>query len=205
MALLIPMEPRYGREYFVRKMRRLKGCFDGIETAGADFPDEAQRACLRRVGGLSTEAVGMSDRLEHALAPYVTFLVMPIFALANAGVVIESAAYFDIFHRAPGTGAVGMSVFFGLLAGKPLGIFLASWCAVRTGLAAMPEGATWRMLLAVACLGGIGFTMSLFVDSLAFSDPGLVDRGKIAILMGSAAAALAGSLLIVLFGKKRIR
>ena len=198
MALLIPMEPRYGREYFVRKMRRLKGCFDGIETAGADFPDEAQRACLRRVGGLSTEAVGMSDRLEHALAPYVTFLVMPIFALANAGVVIESAAYFDIFHRAPGTGAVGM-------AGKPLGIFLASWCAVRTGLAAMPEGATWRMLLAVACLGGIGFTMSLFVDSLAFSDPGLVDRGKIAILMGSAAAALAGSLLIVLFGKKRIR
>ena len=99
MALLIPMEPRYGREYFVRKMRRLKGCFDGIETAGADFPDEAQRACLRRVGGLSTEAVGMSDRLEHALAPYVTFLVMPIFALANAGVVIESAAYFDIFHR----------------------------------------------------------------------------------------------------------
>ena len=205
MALLIPMEPRYGREYFVRKMRRLKGCFDGIETAGADFPDEAQRACLRRVGGLSTEAVGMSDRLEHALAPYVTFLVMPIFALANAGVVIESAAYFDIFHRAPGTGAVGMGVFFGLLAGKPLGIFLASWCAVRTGLAAMPEGATWRMLLAVACLGGIGFTMSLFVDSLAFSDPGLVDRGKIAILMGSAAAALAGSLLIVLFGKKRIR
>lgn len=156
MALLIPMEPRYGREYFVRKMRRLKGCFDGIETAGADFPDEAQRACLRRVGGLST-------------------------------------------------GAVGMGVFFGLLAGKPLGIFLASWCAVRTGLAAMPEGATWRMLLAVACLGGIGFTMSLFVDSLAFSDPGLVDRGKIAILMGSAAAALAGSLLIVLFGKKRIR
>ena len=147
----------------------------------------------------------MSDRLEHALAPYVTFLVMPIFALANAGVVIESAAYFDIFHRAPETGAVGMGVFFGLLAGKPLGIFLASWCAVRTGLAAMPEGATWRMLLAVACLGGIGFTMSLFVDSLAFSDPGLVDRGKIAILMGSAAAALAGSLLIVLFGKKRIR
>ena len=205
MALLIPMEPRYGREYFVRKMRRLKGCFDGIETAGADFPDEAQRACLRRVGGLSTEAVGMSDRLEHALAPYVTFLVMPIFALANAGVVIESAAYFDIFHRAPETGAVGMGVFFGLLAGKPLGIFLDSWCAVRTGLAAMPEGATWRMLLAVACLGGIGFTMSLFVDSLAFSDPGLVDRGKIAILMGSAAAALAGSLLIVLFGKKRIR
>ena len=95
-----------------------------------------------------------------------------------------------------------MGVFFGLLAGKPLGIFLASWCAVRTGLAAMPEGATWRMLLAVACLGGIGFTMSLFVDSLAFTDADLIDRGKIAILMGSAAAAVLGTLLIWIFGKR---
>ena len=66
----------------------------------------------------------------------------------------------------------------------------------------MPEGATWRMLLAVACLGGIGFTMSLFVDSLAFSDPGLVDRGKIAILMGSVAAAIFGSLLILFISRK---
>ena len=65
----------------------------------------------------------------------------------------------------------------------------------------MPEGASWRMLLAVACLGGIGFTMSLFVDSLAFSDVALIDRGKIAILMGSAAAAVLGTLLIWIFGK----
>ena len=75
-----------------------KQLIDGIATAGADFPDEEQRACLRRIRALATESVGMSDRLEHALAPYVTFLIMPIFALANAGVGIESAAYFDIFH-----------------------------------------------------------------------------------------------------------
>ena len=90
--------------------------------------------------------------------------------------------------------------------GKPLGIFLASWGAVKSGLATMPEGASWRMLLAVACLGGIGFTMSLFVDSLAFTNLELVDRGKIAILMGSTAAAILGSLLILLFsahGKQR--
>ena len=203
MAMLIPMEPRYSREYFVQKMRALKGCFDGIATAGADFPDEEQRACLRRIRALATESVGMSDRLEHALAPYVTFLIMPIFALANAGVGIESAAYFDIFHPSAETGAVGMGVCFGLLVGKPLGIFLASWIAVRSVLAEMPEGASWRMLLAVACLGGIGFTMALFVDSLAFTDAALIDRGKIAILMGSTAAALLGSLLILLFGKKK--
>lgn len=86
--------------------------------------------------------------------------------------------------------------------GKPLGIFLAAWISVKTGLASMPEGASWRMLLAVACLGGIGFTMSLFVDSLAFSDVALIDRGKIAILMGSAAAAVLGTLLIWIFGKR---
>lgn len=77
---------------------------------------------------------------------------------------------------------------------------------MKSGLATMPEGASWRMLLAVACLGGIGFTMSLFVDSLAFTNLELVDRGKIAILMGSTAAAILGSLLILLFsahGKQR--
>ncbi len=86
-----------------------------------------------------------------------------------------------------------------------MGIFVASWIAVKSKMAVMPEGVSWRMLLAVACLGGIGFTMSLFVDSLAYTDPGLIDRGKIAILMGSTAAAVAGSLLILLFSKKQPR
>ena len=152
---------------------------------------------------LTANSVGMSYRLEHSLAPYVTFLVMPIFALANAGVEISSLEYLDIFHRSPEIGSVGMGVFFGLLVGKPLGIFLASWAAVRSGLAVMPEGATWRMLLAVACLGGIGFTMSIFVDSLAYTDTDLIDRGKIAILMGSLAAAVVGSVLILLLSHKR--
>ena len=128
---------------------------------------------------------------------------MPIFALANAGVTIPSAEYFDIFRVTPATGAIGTGVFFGLLVGKPLGIFLASWIAVRSRLAVMPDEATWRMLLAVACLGGIGFTMSLFVDSLAFGTSDLIDRGKIAILMGSVAAAVLGSVLIVAFAKKQ--
>ena len=104
---------------------------------------------------------------------------MPVFALANAGVAIGSVENLDIFRYSADAGSVGMGIFFGLLIGKPLGIFLASWLAVKSRLAVMPEGATWRMLLAVACLGGIGFTMSLFVDSLAFTDAELIDRGKI--------------------------
>ena len=205
MAMLIPMTPRYSKEYFVHKMRHLKELMLAATTSGDDFPNESHRFYMRRMRSLAADSVGMSYRLEHSLAPYVTFLVMPIFALANAGVEITSLEYLNIFHYSPEIGSVGMGVFFGLVVGKPLGIFLASWGAVRSGLAVMPEGATWRLLFAVACLGGIGFTMSLFVDSLAYSEPDLIDRGKIAILMGSTVAAAVGCLLILVFSKKRKR
>lgn len=205
MAMLIPDRPRYGRAYFVRKMRSLRTVLFMSEASGDEFPNSEQRYYMRQMRHVAANSVGLSHRLEHALSPYVTFLIMPIFALANAGVPV-SVEYLDIFATSPDAGAVGLGVFFGLLVGKPLGIFLASWGAVKSGLATMPEGASWRMLLAVACLGGIGFTMSLFVDSLAFTNLELVDRGKIAILMGSTAAAILGSLLILLFsahGKRR--
>ncbi|HIV33355.1 MULTISPECIES: Na+/H+ antiporter NhaA [unclassified Alistipes] len=205
MAMLIPDRPRYGRAYFVRKMRSLRTVLFMSEASGDEFPNSEQRYYMRQMRHVAANSVGLSHRLEHALSPYVTFLIMPIFALANAGVPV-SVEYLDIFAASPDAGAVGLGVFFGLLVGKPLGIFLASWGAVKSGLATMPEGASWRMLLAVACLGGIGFTMSLFVDSLAFTNLELVDRGKIAILMGSTAAAILGSLLILLFsahGKQR--
>ena len=205
MAMLIPDRPRYGRAYFVRKMRSLRTVLFMSEASGDEFPNSEQRYYMRQMRHVAANSVGLSHRLEHALSPYVTFLIMPIFALANAGVPV-SVEHLDIFAASPDAGAVGLGVFFGLLVGKPLGIFLASWGAVKSGLATMPEGASWRMLLAVACLGGIGFTMSLFVDSLAFTNLELVDRGKIAILMGSTAAAILGSLLILLFsahGKQR--
>ena len=205
MAMLIPDRPRYGRAYFVRKMRSLRTVLFMSEASGDEFPNSEQRYYMRQMRHVAANSVGLSHRLEHALSPYVTFLIMPIFAPANAGVPV-SVEYLDIFAASPDAGAVGLGVFFGLLVGKPLGIFLASWGAVKSGLATMPEGASWRMLLAVACLGGIGFTMSLFVDSLAFTNLELVDRGKIAILMGSTAAAILGSLLILLFsahGKQR--
>lgn len=203
MAMLIPMTPRYSKEYFAHKMRHLKELMLAARTSGDDFPNEHHRFYMRRMRLLAADSVGMSYRLEHSLAPYVTFLVMPIFALANAGVEITSPEYLNIFHYSSEIGSIGMGIFFGLVVGKPLGIFLASWGAVKSGLAVMPEGATWRLLLAVACLGGIGFTMSLFVDALAYTEPDLVDRGKIAILMGSMAAAVLGCLLILVFSKKR--
>lgn len=138
--------------------------------------------------------------------PYVNFIIMPIFALVNAGVHIPSAEYFNIFEYSPELGSIGTGIFFGLVVGKPLGISLFSYLAVKLGVAERPAGSTWSMLLAVACLGGIGFTMSIFVDNLAFdkaTHQEFIDMGKIAILMASTTAALVGTAVIVLESRKK--
>ena len=203
MAMFIPMDARYSREYFRRKSRSLTAALEASMEGrdAASFPDEHQQYLLQRLSAVSAGSVGMSHRLEHALAPYVSYVIMPVFALANAGVHIPSSEYFNIFHTGAETGAIGMGIFFGLLLGKPVGIFLASRLAVLCKLGEMPSKSTWPMLFAVACLGGIGFTMSIFVDSLAFTHPDLIARGKIAILMGSAAAAVLGIILITMLSK----
>ena len=204
MAMLIPMKPRYNKSGFLRKVRHLYGRIEEMAASDGVFTEEELHESLRHLGQLSTRSAAMSERLEHVLNPYVTFLIMPIFALANAGVEITSAEYLNIFHYTPELGSIGMGVFFGLLLGKPVGIFAASYCAVKCHLAEIPQGGTWKMLFAVACLGGIGFTMSIFVDSLAFpAGNDLIDRGKIAILMGSFAAAVLGCILILLLTAKK--
>ena len=139
IAMFIPMKPRYSKEYFARKMSGLSDALLKAECRADDFPNEEHRYYLRMMSSLATDSVGMSFRLEHLLAPYVTFLIMPIFAFANAGVSIDSLEYFRIFHVTPQAGAVGTGIFFGLLVGKPLGIFLASWLAVKTKLAECPR------------------------------------------------------------------
>ena len=126
-------------------------------------------------------------KLESALHPWVNFLIMPIFALANAGVVIDSSSI-----AGGSMPAVIPGVFFGLLLGKPLGIFTFSWLAVKLRVAGMPDGAKWRQIFSLGMLGGIGFTMSIFIDNLAFTDPHLVNAGKFAILVTSFLAACLG-------------
>ena len=125
-------------------------------------------------------------RMEAALHPWVNFLIMPLFALANAGVMIDPES---LGGPMP---AVIPGIFFGLLFGKPLGILAFSWLAVKLGLAGLPEGTKWRQVLALGILGGIGFTMSIFIDNLAFADTRLINAGKLAILATSFLAACAG-------------
>ena len=205
MAFLIPMTPRFSEAYFQRKRKQYErriAEYSGIESTASGFPNGPQRHCLRRLSVISRDSISMSSRLEHLLSPWVNFLIMPIFALANAGVEIPDLSYFNVFSFDAALGGVGMGVFLGLLIGKPLGISLASFIAIKLRIGEMPSRATWRMLIAVACLGGIGFTMSIFVDTLSFSNQTpeitsmLRDMGKVAVLMGSLCAGLLGSLLI---------
>lgn len=209
MAFLMPMKPRYSKVYYYHKrdrFRRLLEQYDAIpESCG--FPNGPQRHVLRQLSRTSKNCIGLSYRLEHILNPWVNFCIMPIFALANAGVTIPSLEYFNITQFSPELGSVSMGVFLGLLLGKPLGITLASFLAVKTKVGAMPANASWKMLFAVACLGGIGFTMSIFVDTLSFGEllpeetARLRDMGKVAVLMGSVCAGLLGSGLIHLVHK----
>lgn len=124
--------------------------------------------------------------LKNSLEPAVYFLIMPLFALANANVSLN----FDSF--ASGIPDVSLGIFFGLLLGKPAGIFLFSLASIKCRLAEKPEGTSWAQLFAAGILGGIGFTMSIFIDNLAFDSKVLADIGKISILLTSSIAAILG-------------
>jgi NhaA family Na+:H+ antiporter len=129
-------------------------------------------------------------RLEHALNVPVTFLIVPLFGFANAGVDLRGLTADVIFAPMP------LGVAAGLFIGKQVGIFSAVWLAVKSGFAAMPRGATWLQVYGVATICGIGFTMSLFIGGLAFSDPTLVEEAKLGTLGGSLLAALVGFLIL---------
>jgi NhaA family Na+:H+ antiporter len=146
---------------------------------------------VRRLRAAARETVSPLEYLEQLLHPWVAFVVMPVFALANAGVPIEMRSFGD---------PVAIAVAAGLVIGKPLGVVLASWLAVRIGMARLPDGVGWRAIVGAGALAGIGFTMALFVAELALTDAPL-QTAKVGILVGSAVAAVIGTALLVSGGR----
>ena len=144
--------------------------------------DTADRAHLRQAGRAAREVISPLEQLEMKLHPWVGFAIMPVFALANAGVPISSAGLHD---------PVSVAIFASLVLGKPVGVVAMSWLAVRSGLATRPEALSWPFLCAGAFLTGIGFTMSLFIAGLAYSAT-VLDVAKIGILSGSLVSAAVG-------------
>lgn len=153
-------------------------------------------------GVVTAFCIPMTDRwgksplhaLEHALAPYVLWFIIPVFAFANAGVVLSGLSLADLLAPVP------LGIALGLVAGKQIGVFATVWAMVRLGFARMPAGAGWLHIYGVACLAGIGFTMSLFIGSLSFSDPALMNAVRLGVLSGSALSAVLGLVALRLAG-----
>ncbi len=182
LGLLTPADTYLDRTLFARMLRRaesvMSGDWDKIE-------DRAGK--VRRLQRATRETISPLEYLENLLHPWVGFVIMPLFALANAGVPLSLSDFGD---------PVAVSVAAGLVVGKPLGILLFSWIAVRAGLAALPEGVTWGVLLGGGFLAGIGFTMALVIAGLALEGSAL-DAAKVGILGASAVAAALGLALLV--------
>lgn len=159
-----------------------------LQDRDADDMDHHEEA-VQLLTVTARESISPLDRLESALHPWVAFGIMPLFALANAGVKIELSALAN---------PVAQSVAIALVLGKPLGIVAFSWAAVKLGLARLPSGVNWRVLAGAGCLAGIGFTMSLFIAGLALEEK-LLAAGKIGTLLGSAISAALGLGLLLYF------
>ncbi len=201
VAMMMPVRPRFSKKYFSYKVRYFLEDFKMHDRKSHEvLSNQYQFEDLERVKFIANSAISPAQRLEHALNPFVTFVILPIFALANAGVEITDIADVHVLGKAQGQG-----IFLGLVLGKPLGIFLTCLAAIKLGLAVMPARGTWGLLFGVACLGGVGFTMSIFIANLAFGGTEYVDLAKIAILLASVSAVLLGTLVINIVLQKQLR
>ncbi|HLM73175.1 MAG TPA: Na+/H+ antiporter NhaA [Polyangiaceae bacterium] len=186
LGLMTPARSWLGHRGFLAKSQQALDEFKRRLTDKADDPRELVDP-LKELGNARREAVPPVVWLESRLHPYVAFVIMPLFALANAGVRLDGVRVSD-----PSLLAVSAGVAVGLLVGKPLGIMAASYLVVRLGIAALPRAIQWSGVLLVGLVAGIGFTMAIFVASLAFTDPIYLGAAKLAVLVGSAASAVIG-------------
>lgn len=152
--------------------------------------DESQQSAVIELEEACEQVQAPLQKIEHSLHGWVSLLIMPVFALANAGVAVAPSSLGG--KSLP----VVLGVVLGLTLGKPIGLLGACWLATRAGIADLPEGVTWRHMLGTGVLAGIGFTMSLFIAALAFDSPGNLAAAKLSILLASLVAGSAGLLLL---------
>jgi len=166
------------------------------QTSDDPSPPDADDKAWTELAHLSRGAVSPASRLIHALQPWSSFVVLPLFALANAGIVLSASTF-----EAPFSVRAAVGVGLALVVGKAIGIPLGAFIALRTGLGRMPEGARWSQMMGVGLLGGIGFTVSMFVTDLAFTDPSMSEAVKAGVLGASVVAALLGAFVLARAGR----
>jgi NhaA family Na+:H+ antiporter len=185
---LVPMWAFYDpRRVHARGAPLLLEASQHAQSDPMDISDyERIGASLREVSRLIRESTSPVERILTRTAPWVSFVILPVFALANAGVRLDLGALTTAETR------VALGVGVGLVLGKPIGIIVVSAIAVRLGLGRLPSGTTWPVLGAVGVTAGVGFTVALYVAAIAFVEPGLRNAARIGILGGSLVAAICG-------------
>jgi NhaA family Na+:H+ antiporter len=190
LALAIPVRTRIDADEFAARVAGIMDEFRRGETGDRRvLTSSAQQDALHALGGETSAVTPPLLRLEHALHGVVSFGIMPLFALANAGVRVDT---FGAALASP----VAWGVALGLVVGKTVGITLFAWLAVRAGIATLPARVGWRGIYAASWLGGLGFTMSLFVTGLAFGDGELAAIAKAGVLAASTIAGIVGYVLL---------
>lgn len=190
LAMTIPAKPSDTPENFEKRIDQLQAEFreqlrvNPVETA---LQNQQMVNIAENVQRLAISVQSPLQRLAHVLSPWVTFIIIPIFALSNAAIDLTTVEWSGLVHH-----PVTLGVLLGLVLGKFIGISLFSWLAVKLGLGRLPKGVAWKHILGAAWLGGIGFTMSLFIAQLAFDDPVYIEQAKLGILLASLLASVIG-------------
>jgi NhaA family Na+:H+ antiporter len=191
LALTVPAISFIDPGAFLERSRYVLDRFEQAGEKGENvLSNEERQAALHALNHAAYKLEPPLHELEHALHPWVVFAIMPIFALANAGVVLGED--FAATLLSP----VSLGIVAGLLLGKQFGITLFAWLAVKSGLSEIPQGVSWLHIYGAAWLAGIGFTMSLFISDLAFAGSSLLDVAKLGILAASLIAGIAGFLIL---------
>lgn len=187
LAFTIPARSKLDKRTFLEHARAILTELEGkSEDQGESSAEENRQAAVRALAQEAEDFEVPARRLEHALHPWVSYCIIPLFALANAGV------RFDVSVATIATNPVTLGVFLGLILGKQLGITLFSWAGVRLKMASLPSSVTWMQIYGVAWLGGIGFTMSIFITNLAFPAGELSELSKTGIYVASVVAGAGG-------------
>lgn len=190
IAFTIPAKVKIDEASYTRRLEGLLKRYKDEEPNNNPLVTTEQLHIIEEIRTCSKLALTPLQRLEHALHPFVTFIIMPVFALANAGVSLEGN-FFEALAS-----PVSMGVILGLIVGKFIGVFTTSYIMMRTGLGKLPEGLTLKHLTAMSILAGIGFTMSLFVADLAFTHADSIRQARFGILTSSILAATAGYIVV---------
>jgi NhaA family Na+:H+ antiporter len=196
VALTVPIRQRINLETYIDKLCDIVA---NVQNSGDKKAPLLSKAQIEEIDNLEdwTEKVQSPlQHLEHKLHNWVALLIMPIFALSNAGIALNGSSSLD-------TG-LAITIMVGLVIGKLLGITLLSWLAVKIGWADLPEGVNFKQIIGIGLLAGVGFTMSIFVANLAFPEhPQLLDSAKLGVLLGSLAAGIGGYLVLRFSGSKQ--